>query len=245
VVRARERRREGDTFVYDLEIAEPGGRPLERWIGLRLRAIGPVRTPETWAEPLLASYLERRIGELVPDAHIGVAIERNGNGAGGAGGHAIQVSLSRRAIVSHRPDGRPEVAGDLRSAVSAAHAGATTLAVAGLDPLGCDIEPVTPRPDEQWRALLGADRWLLAEQVAGEAGEEAAAARTRIWAAQECLKKAGAPAGTPLTLRAVPGEGWVMLAAGPWALPTLVAAVGPSRRSMAFAVLAGRRHAGV
>jgi enediyne polyketide synthase len=245
VVRARERGREGDTFVYDLEITVPGGAARERWTGLRLRAIGPARTPESWAEPLLACYLERRIGELLPEARVGVSIERNGSGADGAGGRAVQVSLSRRAIVSHRPDGRPEIAADPGSGVSAARAGATTMAVAGRDPLGCDVEPVTPRPDETWRALLGPDRWLLAEQVAGEAGEEAAAARTRIWAALECLKKAGAPAGTPLTLRAVPGEGWVVLGAGPWALPTFVAAVGPSRRPLAFAVLAGTRHAGV
>ena len=36
-VEARERRREGDSFVYDLEIATDGG-ARERWQGLRLRA---------------------------------------------------------------------------------------------------------------------------------------------------------------------------------------------------------------
>src|SRR5690606_21168318 len=91
-----------------------------------------------------------------------------------------------------RPTGKPD-AGAGRH-VSAAHCGALALAVAGPGPLGCDVEPVRPRPDAAWRDLLGDAPCDLARLVARETAAGFDEAATRVWTALECLKKAGAPA---------------------------------------------------
>jgi len=72
---ARERRREGDTFVYDVDILAADGSLRERWQGLRLRAVDRTRLPAAWSAPLLGPYLERRLQELFPEANLRVALE--------------------------------------------------------------------------------------------------------------------------------------------------------------------------
>ncbi len=51
---ARERERRGDLFVYDLEVLAASGQVVERWQGLRLRAVAKNRAPAAWAPALLA-----------------------------------------------------------------------------------------------------------------------------------------------------------------------------------------------
>jgi enediyne polyketide synthase len=72
---ARERYREGDTFVYDLDILAADGSRRERWQGLRLRAVDRTRLPAAWSMPLLVPYLERRLQELFPAARLRIALE--------------------------------------------------------------------------------------------------------------------------------------------------------------------------
>jgi enediyne polyketide synthase len=72
---ARERRRDGDIFVYDLDILAADGSLRERWQGLRLRAVDRTRLPAAWSAPLLGPYLERRLQELFPEADLRVALE--------------------------------------------------------------------------------------------------------------------------------------------------------------------------
>jgi acyl transferase domain-containing protein len=72
---ARERRRDGDSFVYDLDILAADGSLRERWQGLRLRAVDRTRLPAAWSAPLLGPYLERRLQELFPEANLRVALE--------------------------------------------------------------------------------------------------------------------------------------------------------------------------
>jgi len=72
---ARERRRDGDTFIYDLDILAADGSLRERWQGLRLRAVDRTRLPAAWSAPLLGPYLERRLQELFPEANLRVALE--------------------------------------------------------------------------------------------------------------------------------------------------------------------------
>ncbi|MBI4168488.1 MAG: hypothetical protein HY510_00970, partial [Acidobacteria bacterium] len=117
--------------------------------------------------------------------------------------------------------------------------GALVLAVAGPGPLGCDVEPVVPRPGAVWRDLLGPDRFTLATVVARETGEDEAAAATRVWAAAECLKKAGAVVDAPLVLSSAASDGWVKLAAGPLVVATFVARVRGIERPLALALLVG------
>jgi enediyne polyketide synthase len=75
---ARERRRDGDHFVYDLDILAADGSVRERWQGLHLRAVDRTRLPAVWSAPLLAPYLERRLQELLADDRLRVALEPAG-----------------------------------------------------------------------------------------------------------------------------------------------------------------------
>lgn len=238
-VAARQRRREGDTFVYDLEISTASG-ACERWEGLQLRAVTAPAVRRAWPFLLLAPYVQRRLEELLPGCRVAVALERSGaSERRAAADRALAVALDAPAAIGRRPDGRPEAA-DGR-AVSVAHAGELVLAVAGAGPLGCDLEPVGERAVEAWRALLGGERLALATLVGRERGEDADAAATRVWAAAECLKKAGAPSGAPLVLAAATGDGWVVLRSGRLAIATLVTGIGaePGRLALAVAAAGG------
>ena len=267
---ARERHRDGDTFVYDLDILAADGTLRERWQGLRLRAVDRTRLPAAWSAPLLGPYLERRLQELFPDANLHVALEAreapriSAGTAPAAGGRAprpdsaaiveslvaanpmaasatdhaaiaagpissgetaatagFQAAMSRIGPPTppprlfHRPDGRPEIPDGPQ--VSVAHATNLVLAVAGNgtgDPIGCDLESVVQRTPETWRDLLGAERFALAQLIAGQPGELPAGAATRIWTAAESLHKAGSAAGAPLLLEASLDDGWLLLRSG-------------------------------
>ncbi len=63
-VRAKERLRDGNNFVYDVEVTDARGEVIERWDGLRLRAVEVMSAREEWPGALLSPYLERRLEEL-------------------------------------------------------------------------------------------------------------------------------------------------------------------------------------
>ena len=220
---ARERSREGSLLIYDLEIQTLEGEPVECWSGLELRIVGPAESPQRWPAALLAPYLERRIAETTGLDGVSVALRPNG----------IARGIFRRA------DGKPLRNG---SYVSRSHAGGLTLEVSAAVAVGCDCEPVTPRPPDVWRDLLGADGFALADLVARSAGESQHTAATRVWCALESLKKAGArlDAGivfsTPEDSTAA-APGWVVLRSGTAQIPTLVAVVSGVDQPLAIAIL--------
>jgi enediyne polyketide synthase len=109
--------------------------------------------------------------------------------------------------------------------------------VAGSESVGCDIEAVISRDDTLWQGLLGTDRLSLARVIARESGEEKAAAATRVWAASECLKKAGTMVDAPLVLDSTTADGWVLLSSGPLVTATLVATLRGSQERIVLAVL--------
>jgi enediyne polyketide synthase len=238
-IRARERRREGDLLVYDMEIATPGGEVVERWSGMELRIVGAAALPLRWPAALLAPYLERRIGEIVPRAVVSVGLETNGQAHGFAAAGNPDVC---NPDVTRRPDGKPM--GNGRH-VSRSHAGQLTMTVTGASEVGCDCEAVRPRPAETWRGLLGADGFALAKLMARETREPLDASATRVWSAFECMKKAGARYGLGIVL-STSGDagagsegGWVVLGAGASRIATLVAPVEGFEDPLAFAVLLG------
>ena len=258
LLHARERRQEGDTFTYDLELLSCDGCVLERWTGLRLRAVEDLKRTTPWPAGLLSPWLERKTEELIPGAAVSVAVEETQVGRGvltppsdvlsdrGAvrtprpttsSDSAMQHAADSPWPVRRRSDGRPEMAG---RNVSASHAGRLTLAVAGQGAVGCDIEPVAARTAAVWEDLLGADRFRLAGLISAEAHEDFDTAATRVWAAGECLKKAGAMVGASLVLDASKPDGWVVLSSGHWSIATCVPPVreGDGAKPMAVAVLA-------
>jgi enediyne polyketide synthase len=178
------------------------------------------------SEPLVGPFLERSLQDLV-GAEIAVVAEPDGPIVGddhlARRRAATALALSRAhagpVAVAYRPDGRPEIVES--DAVSSAHGAGITLAVTGSGPLGCDVEPVRARAEADWQGLLGAHTTLA--RLAGQAlGEDADTASTRVWAAMECLQKAGQPAQGPLTLLPSPRPGWTLFSYGELRIATFV-----------------------
>ena len=222
---ATERARDGDTYVYDIVLRTGTGEVVERWEGLRLRAVRKDDGRGPWVPALLGPYLERTVGDLY-GGRVAVAVHPD---CADEAGESIEARRARTAQaashvfgrpveVRYRPDGRPEV--DAEESMSAAHGAGVTLCVASDGSVGCDVEPVAPRSEEEWADLLGRHA-SLAELVATELDESADAAGTRVWGATECLQKAGL-IDAPLAL--VPGEGgpWVVFSSGELRIATLV-----------------------
>lgn len=251
---ATERERDGDTYVYDIAVRTASGEVVERWDGLRLHAVRKKDGRGPWVPALLGPYLERTVGDLL-GAGVAVAVEPDGagdpdgsgapDGSGdpaGSGHTAVRRSrtalaagraLGRPVTVRYRPDGRPQVDGP--QTVSAAHGAGLTVCVAAEGTVACDVEPVAARPGTDWEGLLGQYAGLAAA-IAAETGENADVAGTRVWTAVECLRKAGEPAGTPLTLARTDGA-WTVLACGGLRVATLVTTLRGADAPVVFAIL--------
>ncbi|HEX2315708.1 MAG TPA: type I polyketide synthase [Thermomonospora sp.] len=233
-----ERYNDGDTYVYDIVLRTGAGEVVERWEGLRLRAVRRTDGSGPWVAPLLGPYLERGVAELTggrpavavepvddPD-RVGRRRERTTLAAGRA--------LGRSVSVHHRPDGRPEVRGG--PPISASHGAGLTVCAAGPGTVACDVEAVTTRSEDDWAGLLGAHR-PLAALVAEETGEDPGVAATRVWAAVECLRKAGLPVESPLTLAPRRRPGWTVLVSGDLRVATLATALRDVEQPVVFAIL--------
>jgi enediyne polyketide synthase len=225
LVHAKERRRDGDNFVFDVTVTDAHGEVLERWSGLRLRAVETMTAPEAWPDALLAPYLERRLEELaVALSPVKVALDRGLTGDRPARTDTvIQQALGKAARIWRRPDGKPMC--DDEETISAAHALDFTLAVAGPGGAACDLQEVSMRTEAVWRDLLGEEKFLLAKQMARERPENLDTAATRLWTALECLKKNGQPEHSPLVLEAGTADGWTPLRCGPLTILTCVTTV--------------------
>ncbi|RFU38798.1 SDR family NAD(P)-dependent oxidoreductase, partial [Actinomadura logoneensis] len=221
---ATERHRDGDTYVYDIAVRDSEGRVVERWDGLRLQAVRRTDGSGPWAPPLLGPYLERAVEDVL-GLTAAVAVEPDdpgvpmasdpdgsdggpdGSGGSGAAGGSVEARRARTALaasralgrpvtVRYRADGRPET--DAAGVLSAAHGAGVTLCVASDTTVSCDVETVADRSEADWAGLLGRHR-DLAGLLAGDLGEDHGTAATRVWAAAECLRKAGLPDDAPLT----------------------------------------------
>jgi enediyne polyketide synthase len=166
------------------------------------------------------------VAEHIPGAALAIAVERGGGEADrhARADRAIRRAAEARVVVRRGMDGRPEVV-EVPLAVSASHAGDLTLAVAGHAPLGCDLEPVSPRPPAVWRDLLGPAGFALAEEIGREAGEGFDTAATRVWSAREALKKAGVHPSAPMVASRGPDGGWVTMDADGVAVATCAVAL--------------------
>ena len=240
---AVERHRDGDTYIYDIAVRDETGDVIERWEGLRLRAVrtGDGRGP--WVAPLLGPYLERRVEDLL-GARVLAAVEPDGaQTAVQPGGDARRRSRTavaaahacgHRVAVRYRPDGRPEIDGG--RVISSSHGARVTFCVVAEHTVSCDVEAVAARSDREWSGLLGTHE-ALAGLVCREPGEDAGTAGTRVWAAVECLRKAGLPADAPLTLTTAGTAPWMVFAVGAAHIATLVTAVRDVPDPVVFAVL--------
>ncbi|WP_024875062.1 type I polyketide synthase [Saccharomonospora piscinae] len=237
VLDARERARDGDSYVYDIDVLDPSGRVVERWQGLTLRAVQHQDGSGPWVPAMLSGYLERALERVLggsravvvePDPVPGVPADRRAQTE-----LAVSRCLGRPVSVRYRPDGRPEVDG---ATMSASHGAGVTLAVAGDGRLGCDVEAVAQRSAADWAGLLGDALGDVRDVVAAECGEDADVAGTRLWSALECLRKAGITDRT-LTVYRAHEDGWVVLSAGDVRVATWKTTVNGSAAPVVFAVL--------
>jgi enediyne polyketide synthase len=199
LVHASRRWVEGATYCYDVEIQTADGILCEKWEELKLRKIADAPN-HSWPDPLVAAFLEWRVTETIPATSVAAAFDRDrSDDRRSRSERAIHKALDSPQPVHWRADGKPEVRASAMG-VSAAHSNGLTLAVAGVGPVACDLEPVCVRSEQVWRDLLGRERWSLAELIAAEAGEDVQTSATRVWTALESLKKAEAPHDAPLVL---------------------------------------------
>jgi len=224
-VRAKEKWRDGNDFVYDVEVTDAPGEVIERWDGLHLRAVEEMAAREPWPDALLSPYLERRLEELADaGAPVQVALERELRGQRSAGSDRVmQQALGKTARIRRRPDGKPGCPGE--EGISVAHALDFTLAVASAGAAACDLEEVTARTDAVWCDLLGGEKLKLAERIAHEQAESVDTAATRLWMAMECMKKIGQPVTSPLVLESNSADSWTLLRSGSIVISTCMAAV--------------------
>jgi len=235
-VHARERRQDGSTFVYDLDVIGADGLLRERWEGLRLRLIANSSFRGPWPEALLGPYIERRLREWYPSSNLSVVCVRElAPARQERSDRAVQSSLGRKISVGRLPNGKPFV--DEGVEVSAAHCGELTLAVSGTGTVGCDIELVAERSTQVWSDLLGTEGARLAGAIARGLAEEPGTSATRVWAARESLKKAGALDDAPLLLVSAEADGWALLASGRLRLATWRTEVRGCAGTLVIAVL--------
>jgi len=235
---AWERQRNGKTLIYDIEVRYADGRLAERWSGLELRVVAEATQAPPLAEPLLGPYLERRLGDLLPEAELSVVINRDHTPQEERrqkSDQAIQRLVALRQQIFRRPDGKPELPSGHQ--VSIAHAGDLLMAVGSNGPIGCDVEAVEERSPELWNDLLGQGRNELLELIMRKYGEHRDRAATRLWTVLESLKKAGRAPDAPLTLVDSTADGWLTFASGHHRAASVVMPATEGGPATAFAVL--------
>ena len=121
-------------------------------------------------------------------------------GAAGSGNRAaVSVCRVRAGAPVRPPQGNDFIAGRTANRsgmashiVTLSRGRSFTLTVTSRSAVGCDCEPVMPRPLSTWRDLLGPGGIALAELVSREmCGMTSISAATRVWCALECVKKPG------------------------------------------------------
>jgi enediyne polyketide synthase len=236
LMHAVERAHDGDLFAYDVEVIDRDGIVVEKWEGLRLKAIAGTERQGAWVAPLLGPYMERRIKDYIPTAEVSVAVDSGvSQNRKDKGDQTIRRALGREAAINRRPDGKPEVPGGVH--VSVSYAGSISLAVVSPSPIGCDVEPVVERPPAIWQDLLGQERYQATIAVRRASGETEASAATRVWAIGECLTKMGANTDVPVLLDRFDRDDWVMFSCGPYKAATTIVPVIGCDHPLVLAVL--------
>ncbi len=202
-VLAREVRSDDRDFVFDIRWCDAAGRTLEVWSGARFRSVGR-RDTSMLPGWMLPAVLERAaaLRGVNPAPLCAIA-----EGDGPAARAAVFATLGLDPAAA-RGDGKPLTRDGRNLALS--HDGGWLLAVAGPRVAACDL---VAAGDAAWAALSPADR-DLARHLAERAGLSRGIAAATAWAGRECLRKAGLPAGAPLTAIRLGAPGDLVLRGG-------------------------------
>jgi enediyne polyketide synthase len=229
-IHAVERLRDGDDFIYDLEIRDEHGQTCERWEGLHLYAVAPTRSSRPLALPLLSPYLKRMLNEFMPNSGIQVLLNKEDNSS-----EALQQLIGGEARITHRPDGKPEITGSSESPhISISHCCDLTLILLAKHGAGCDLERVAGQNAEDWKNLLG-ESLTLARLMAERSRASLETAAAQVWSLKEALRKAGASFDQPPGLQSLSGD-WATFSGGGFAAATFHARIEDSDFAFAFVI---------
>ncbi|MFI6684106.1 SDR family NAD(P)-dependent oxidoreductase [Streptomyces sp. NPDC050485] len=245
---AAERSRDGDTYVYDLDVRDPAGTLVERWEGLRLQAVRKQDGAGPWTPMLLGPYLERRCPTVLPAAPRMAVWPDGGEAVKDVAGRrrrtaqALGLALGREPSLGYRPDGKPEADGGVH--VSSSHGAGVTFVMAARQAVGCDVEEAVERPAREWGDLLGPEGLALAELIAGERDEDLSIAATRVWGAQECLRKTGHARAQPVEISEPTTDRWVVLRSGDARIATFPTTLRGRTAPVVFTMLTEMKESG-
>ena len=191
----------GDHLTYDVTIIDEEGREIELWHKLKLRAINEQNDLYLGTPELIATFMERKIRDLLPQVYINVTTR------------PLKEHENVRAPINdvdHRPDGKPvQIPHSISQSVS--YCGQWKLLVSSNHSVGCDLECVQHR---HWQSLIGTQGLDLAHTVASMTSESIDTAATRIWTVREAMKKAGLAMNSPVVLDFVSSRLWIIFKSG-------------------------------
>lgn len=205
----RETSRNSSGITVDVTVRTLEGRLRARWRGLELVTVAGTEFDGPWPEQVLGAYLEHQLSRFEPGNTLEAVVSIGGSRLE----RRARAALALRGAplrVYHRPDGKPELAD--RTPISFSHSDDLTLAVTSRETIACDVQRCEPRRPEQWRALLGDARAAVADHLAS-LGPDPDEAATCVWAAAECMQKAGQPPAGALIIRSH-HDGWSTFEAG-------------------------------
>ena len=189
---ARQTASDGREFTFDIDVCTPALEVVERWEGLRVARVPSDRGDPGLRRVLDVDLLEAFVGRLLQDTlgesewRVGVCGADHVSPSSQA---AVFRALGPHAVLTHRADGAPEVAGHR---VSIAHSDHVTLAVAHRQQgIACDVETLPTGDAVDWSLMLGTRRWHFARDLGTSAGVPLNLACLVCWTASECLAKLG------------------------------------------------------
>jgi len=181
-----------DVITSDVTVIDTDGRIVEKLHGYKVKIVEKIQNapqvndlilPDDWDESYINNRLQyycQKINETPP--LIALKHQSGFHEMEKTGRHRIEKDLFRKAIqklkisseeLSHditivwTNEGKPFVKESSGVSLSCSHDDRLCLCVAGRTRLGCDIETISHRSEEEWTELLGISRTPLLKTVAG------------------------------------------------------------------------------
>ena len=192
VISATQTASDGREFTFNVDVCNRAGEAIERWTGLRVARVMSDKGDRSLRRDIDIALLEPFVGRLLLDI-LGESEWQVGVCGGGrqpaSSRMAIRRALGPQAVLMHRADGAPQVAGHQ---VSIAHGDDVTLAVAHRRKhIACDLQALPAGAATDWPLMLGLQRWGFARDLAASTGLAPDVACLVVWSASECLQKLG------------------------------------------------------
>jgi hypothetical protein len=223
-VLCRASRRSRERNVYDVDVFDLNGAPLEYLHGVSIHTMpAPASVEHPHLEEVAKLLAERRpkfdhalVIELNATPHdvrrVRGAVRLGNRLAAQQAGQAFAMSHFGAHInpdgvqLSHDPDGRPRLlihglTSDAEEiGVSISDTGFYSAALVAAGPVGLDLEQIEPKNVKTWHTLLGNSGLELALKIVGQTHEDLHTAATLVWTLMEAAKKSQSRTPPPLSM---------------------------------------------